>query len=202
MGFALWFFRTTIHSVSFTENTFHWPKKKKPELWGVCPNMSYPVEIFYPKREIIFTFSKINFSIDSRPYPDHGSGNTDGQAKGLAEIPRNIGNNHQLAWLFSFPRVCLPLAVLKMSKISLSHKIFGRWRCQLNKDGKAKVSTFSQSLTVVLGQSLKPAGAHPAPPAPGLTLLLAITFVLVTEWKMESETEVSEFPLFLDAPGG
>lgn len=88
--------------------------------------MSYPVEIFYPKREIIFTFSKINFSIDSRPYPDHGSGNTDGQAKGLAEIPRNIENNHQLAWLFSFPRVCLPLAMLKMSKISLSHKIFGR----------------------------------------------------------------------------
>lgn len=85
---------------------------KNPELRGVCPNMSYPVEIFFPKRELIITFSKINCSIDSRCLPRpcirlQGllAGNLDGQAKGLADIPRNIENNHQPAWLFSFPRV-------------------------------------------------------------------------------------------------
>lgn len=43
--------------------------EENPELCGVCPNMSYPVEIFFPKREISFTFSKINCPIGCRSLP-------------------------------------------------------------------------------------------------------------------------------------
>lgn len=56
-----------MHLISHCLSAFRWVMLNNPELVGVCPNMSYPsVEILFLKRELTFTFSKINCPIDSR----------------------------------------------------------------------------------------------------------------------------------------